>query len=75
MNERRPGCLVGLLQLAALTWLYDLLQERFGWGRGCSCTGLGCGCLLLLLFLALACSIVWGTDWTRLAGLVLGWGT
>jgi len=30
MNERRPGCLVGLLKLAALTWLYDQMQERFG---------------------------------------------
>ncbi|NPA31368.1 MAG: hypothetical protein GXO37_05145 [Chloroflexi bacterium] len=71
--DERPGCLGGLLRIALLTWLFDFLQDRFGWGQGCSCTGVGCGCLLLLVFLAVLCSIIFGTDWTRLTWL-LGWG-
>jgi len=62
MNNR-PGCLQGLLRLALLNWLFDLLQEKFGFGRGCSCTGVGCGFILLLLFLIFSCGIVTGTDW------------
>jgi hypothetical protein len=34
----RPGCLSGLLKLAFLNWIFDWLQERFGFGRGLSCT-------------------------------------
>ena len=59
----RPGCLQGLLKLAFLNWLFDFLQEKFGFGRGCSCTGMGCGLILFLLFAALACSVITGTDW------------
>lgn len=62
MNNR-PGCLQGLLRLALLNWLFDLLQEKFGFGRGCSCTGVGCGFILLLLFLIFSCGIITGTDW------------
>jgi hypothetical protein len=62
----RPGCLSGLLKLTFLNWIFDWLQERFGFGRGASCTGCGCGTILLILFLILACSIITGTDWTRL---------
>lgn len=65
MNER-PGCLGGVLRLALLTWLFDFLEDRFGFGRGCSCTGIGCGCILLILFLIFACQILFQTDWTRL---------
>jgi hypothetical protein len=65
MNER-PGCLQGLFRLALLSWLFDFLQERFGFGRGCSCTGLGCGMILLILFLLLSCNILTGTDWLSL---------
>lgn len=62
----RQGCLSGLLQLFALNWIFDWLQDRFGFGRGLSCTGCGCGIILLILFLLLACSIVTGTDWTQI---------
>jgi len=64
--DDRPGCLSGLLKLAFLNWIFDWLQERFGFGRGLSCTGCGCGVILLVIFLALACSVVTGTDWFRL---------
>lgn len=63
MNER-PGCFSGLIKLLLLNWLFDWLQERFGFGRGVSCTGCGCGFILLILFLIFACSIITGTDWT-----------
>ena len=59
----RPGCLTGLLELAFLNWIFDTLQNRFGFGKGCSCSGLGCGVILLLVFLLMACSILSGTDW------------
>jgi hypothetical protein len=64
--NRRPGCLAGILKLAVVNAIFDFLQERFGFGRGCSCTGIGCGVILLILFIMIACSIVTGTDWTRL---------
>jgi hypothetical protein len=60
MNDR-PGCLSGFLKLFLLQWLFDFLQERFGFGRGCS--GFGCGVILLVAFIAIACSIVSGTNW------------
>ncbi len=66
--RERPGCLSGLLRLIALNWIFDWLQERFGFGRGPSCAGCGCGVILLIIFLALACSTLFGTDWLR-----LGW--
>ncbi len=64
--RERSGCLTALLQLLLLNWLYDELQQRFGFGRGCSCSGLGCGVLLLVLFLLFACQIITNTDWLRL---------
>ncbi len=64
--NKRPGCLQGLLKLALLRWLFDFLQEKFGFGRGLSCTGIGCGLVLLIVFLGLACSVVTGTDWLSL---------
>lgn len=60
----RPGCLSGLLKLLLLGWLFDWLQDNFGFGRGCS--GCGCGAILLLIFAAIACSIFFGTDWLQL---------
>ncbi len=65
MNDR-PGCLSGLLKLAVLDWVFDFLQDRFGFGRGCSCSGCGCGLILLLAGAAIACSILFSTDWTHL---------
>ncbi len=62
MRERQ-GCLSGLLELAFLSWIFDWLQDRFGFGKGCSCTGMGCGIILLFLFLVIACSILTGTNW------------
>jgi hypothetical protein len=64
MNER-PGCLSGLLKLAIFSWLFDFLQDNFGFGKGVSCTGCGCGFILLIIFIAIACSIATGTDWFR----------
>ncbi len=61
MNDR-PGCLGGILRLLALRWLFNWLQENFGFGRGGVC-GCGCGFVLLLLFLIFACGIITGTDW------------
>ncbi len=66
MEDRRQGCLAGLLQLFLLDKLFDWLQKQFGFGRGLSCTGIGCGLLLLIIFLLLACSIVFQTDWFHL---------
>ncbi len=63
MNQR-PGCLSGLLKMAFLTWIFDWLQDRFGFGRGASCGGCGCGLILLIIFLILACSILTGTNWS-----------
>jgi len=67
MYEERPGCLSGLLKLTLLTVAFQWLEERFGFGRGCSCVGCGCGVLLVFLFLIFACSIILGTNWTRLS--------
>ena len=63
--DDRPGCLSGLLRLAFLGWIFDFLQDNFGFGRRASCGGCGCGLILLLIFLALACSTITGTDWLR----------
>jgi len=59
----RPGCLSGLLKLTFLNFIFDFLQDRFGFGRGFSCTGCGCGFILLILFLAISCSVITGTNW------------
>ncbi|RPI85394.1 MAG: hypothetical protein EHM41_11030 [Chloroflexi bacterium] len=64
--DNKPGCLQGLLKLAFLSWLFDWLQDRFGFGRGVSCTGCGCGFILLIIFLALACGIFTDTNWLQL---------
>ena len=64
MNDR-PGCLSGLAKLFVLDWIFDFLQNRFGFGRGCSCTGCGCGLILLIIFLALAGSVIFSTNWTQ----------
>ena len=66
MDNRRPGCLSGLLKLFLLDALFDWLQERFGFGRGASCGGCGCGFILLIIFVALSCQVVLGTDWLNL---------
>lgn len=63
MNDR-PGCLSGLLKLALLGWLFDWLQDNFGFGRGCS--GCGCGVILLILFALAACGILGDTNWFQL---------
>ncbi|MBX7234224.1 MAG: hypothetical protein K1X65_07560 [Caldilineales bacterium] len=65
MNDRDQGCLAGLLEIAALTWLFDWLQDNFGFGRGCSISGCGCGFIFLCIFLVLACGILFNTDWFR----------
>ena len=65
MNRREPGCLSGLLKLGFLTWIFDALQDRFGFGKGVSCSGCGCGMILLILFIVFACSIFSSTNWTQ----------
>ena len=64
--DNRPGCLSGLLKLVLLDWLFKWLQDSFGFGKGVSCTGCGCGFILLIIFLVIACSVITGTDWTKL---------
>ena len=61
--QERPGCLSGLAKLLLLGWLFDWLQDNFGFGRGGVC-GCGCGFVLLVVFLAFACSILTNTAWT-----------
>jgi hypothetical protein len=65
MNDR-PGCLSGVVKLIMLGWLFDWLQDRFGFGKGCSCTGIGCGCIMFFVFVAVACSVLTGTNWLQL---------
>jgi hypothetical protein len=65
--DDRSGCLSGVVKLIMLGWLFDWLQDRFGFGKGCSCTGIGCGCILFFLFVAIACSILTGTTWSQLS--------
>lgn len=64
--EPRPGCLAGILKFLMLGWLFDWLQDTFGFGRGASCTGCFCGLLLVLVFLCLLFSVFTGTNWFRL---------
>jgi hypothetical protein len=64
MDERRQGCLSGLLKLFLLDKLFDWLQERFGYKSG-SCMGCGCGFVMMIIFIMLAASIIFGTDWLR----------
>jgi len=65
MDNRRSGCLSGLLKLFLLDKVFDWLQERFGYKSG-SCMGCGCGTVLFILFIWIAASIIFGTDWLRL---------
>ena len=67
MWEAISGFIGGLLTLLALDWVFDWLQERYGFGRGRTCAGCLVGVVLLLIFAALACAIITRTDWTRLA--------
>lgn len=69
----RQGCLAGLGEFLLLGWLFDWLQDNFGFGRGISCTGCGCGMILLILFIIIACRILTGTDWFRLFYVPIGW--
>lgn len=66
MDNRRPGCLSGLLKLFLLDKVFDWLQERFGYRSG-SCMDCGCGTILLIIFIMLFISIIFGTDWLRLS--------
>ncbi len=70
MYDRRQGCLGGLLQLLMLAWLFDWLQDNFGFGRGP--LGCGCGVILLALFFVLACGAICNTNWLRLFSPTLG---
>ncbi len=63
MNDR-PGCLSGILKLILLGWLFDWLQDNFGFGKGCS--GCGCGVILLIIFALAACGIFGNTNWLQL---------
>ena len=64
MDDRRQGCLSGLLKLFLLDKLFDWLQERFGYKSG-SCMGCGCGFVMMIIFIMLAASIIFRTDWLR----------
>jgi hypothetical protein len=63
--DNQPGCLVGLLKLTLLRWVYNGLQRVFGFGSN-SCMGCGCGVILFIIFVILALSILFGTNWLRL---------
>jgi predicted PurR-regulated permease PerM len=67
------GFIAGLVKLLLLDWLFDWLQERFGFGRERSCLGCVLGVALLLIFAAIACAIITNTDWTRLGVQRLGY--
>lgn len=58
--DRRGGCLGTFLQLILLGWLFDWLQDRFGWGRGASCSGCGCGLIILIVFIWLVIATLSG---------------
>jgi hypothetical protein len=61
--NRRPGCLGGILRLLFLTWLFDWLQDNFGFRRGP--LGWGCGVILMVILLVLLCGVVCNTAWWR----------
>jgi hypothetical protein len=65
MHDRRPGCLVGLLELGLVRWIYNGAQRRFGFGQG-GCMGCGCGTILLIVFILVVLSIIFRTDWFKL---------
>ena len=59
------GCFSGILKILMLGWLFDWLQDNFGFGRGCSCSGCGCGVILTIIFIGLCCWVVVGTNWLQ----------
>jgi len=65
--DRKPGCLSGIFKLMLLNWVFDWLQERFGFKRGCSCSGCGCGLILFVIFIVMSISIITGTNWFNLS--------
>jgi hypothetical protein len=67
--DSSDGCLGGILKFVLLGWLFDFLQDNFGFGKGLSCSGCGCGLILLVIFLALACGVLFNTNWTQLTML------
>jgi len=67
--DRRPGCLVGLLELSFLRWIFGGAQRSVGFGNR-SCLGCGCGFILMIVFVVLALSIIFGTDWFKLVQVV-----
>lgn len=62
MRDDQPGCLGGIMRLAALGWIFRWLQENIGFGRG-GCSGAGCGVVLVVLLVIFGCSILFGTNW------------
>lgn len=66
MDNRKQGCLSGILKLFLLDKAFDWMQRRFGYKSG-SCMGCGCGTILLIIFIMLFISIIFGTDWLRLS--------
>ncbi len=67
--DRRPGCLMGLLELFFLRSGYNWAQRNVGFGRG-GCGGCGCGLLLMIIFVFLLFSILFGTNWTHLTQMI-----
>ena len=68
MMDDRPGCLSGIFKFFLLGWLYDSLQDTFGYGRG-GCIGCGCGTILLILMIIAVLSIIFNTDWLSLTAI------
>jgi hypothetical protein len=66
MDNRRPGCLSGFLQLFLLDKVYNWMQEKFGYKRG-GCMGCGCGFIMMVVFIMLVFSIIFKIDWFRLS--------
>ncbi len=62
------GCIGGILRMLFLAWIFDWLQDNFGFGRGLS--GCGCGVILVVLFLLMSCSICCRTNWLSSFALV-----
>ncbi len=64
MDNRRPGCLSGLMKLFFLDRIYDWSQRRFGYKSG-GCMGCGCGTILFFIFIYFLFRILFGTEWLR----------
>ncbi len=63
--QKKQGCLAGIGEIFLLRWLFDWLQQKFGYRSG-TCMGCGCGVILAIFFVIILFSIVFGTDWLRL---------